>query len=63
MGSEMCIRDSISTAQHARPKVMGHAELWRAQLTILSSVDRVYSGVSVVLQRSTHQPHCAASRG
>ena len=33
----------ISTAQHARPKVMGHIEPCRAQLTTLSRVDRTYS--------------------
>lgn len=33
----------ISTAQQAKPKVIGHIEPWRAQLTILSRVERTYS--------------------
>eukprot|EP00211_Chloroparvula_japonica_P005518 CAMPEP_0119124720 /NCGR_PEP_ID=MMETSP1310-20130426/4258_1 /TAXON_ID=464262 /ORGANISM="Genus nov. species nov., Strain RCC2339" /LENGTH=362 /DNA_ID=CAMNT_0007114713 /DNA_START=66 /DNA_END=1153 /DNA_ORIENTATION=- len=33
----------ISTAQQARPNVMGHMELDRPQLKILSTVDRTYS--------------------
>lgn len=36
----MCI---ISTAQHAKPNVIGHIEPWRPQLAILSNVDRTYS--------------------
>ena len=35
--------DIISTAQHARPKVMGHIDPCLAQLTILSRVVRTYS--------------------
>lgn len=33
----------ISTAQHARPKVMGHIELRRPQLNTSSNVDKTYS--------------------
>jgi hypothetical protein len=36
----------ISTAQHARPNVIGHIEPCRAQLTTLSRVDRTYSAGS-----------------
>lgn len=53
----MCI---ISTAQQARPKVIGHIDPCRAQLTTLSSVDRTYSTYDQL--KSTPRPNSGASR-
>jgi len=44
----MCI---ISTAQHAKPKVIGHIDPCRAQLTTLSIVERTYSALFLGVSR------------
>lgn len=46
----MCI---ISTAQQARPNVMGQIEPWRAQLTSLSRVESTYSDREVKVGHAT----------
>lgn len=65
LGVERCI---ISTAQQARPKVIGHKELWRAQLATWSSVVlRLPSSVQSKFQytryghrRKTNRTYCIA---
>lgn len=53
----MCI---ISTAQHAKPNVIGHIEPCRAQLTILSIVDKTYSALFLGVSRLNWLLPCCA---
>lgn len=60
LGVERCI---ISTAQQARPKVIGHKELWRAQLATWSSVVlqmNQYKRYSSHASQVTNRTYCIA---